>query len=240
MKISGQTLGYIEKLSDFCRLLFSLLLTHTNMNISILNALSAFMVLFAVIDIIGSIPIIIDIKNKGNKIEALKITLISLVIFVLFLFLGEALLGVFGVDISSFAIAGSFILFFLALEMVLDINLFKGNTPDGASVVPLAFPLIAGAGSITTLLALRSQYSQADIIIAVILNMAFVYLVLKSTGMIERLLGATGIAIMRKVFGIILLAIAIKLFISNLAISVKANFPLIFDYLNEKAVTNGL
>jgi len=206
------------------------------MDINIIDIVSAFMVLFAVIDIIGSIPIIIDMKTRGNKIQPLKITLISLVIFVLFLYLGEALLGVFGVDISSFAIAGSFVLFFLALEMVLDIKLFKGENPEGASVVPLAFPLIAGAGSITTLLSLRSQYSVENIIIAVVLNMAFVFFVLKSTGLIERVLGATGIAIMRKIFGIILLAIAIKLFISNLAVSVRSNFPIIFEYLDGKVV----
>jgi multiple antibiotic resistance protein len=206
------------------------------MDINIIDIISAFMVLFAVIDIIGSIPIIIDMKTRGNKIQPLKITLISLVIFVLFLYLGEALLGVFGVDISSFAIAGSFVLFFLALEMVLDIKLFKGENPEGASVVPLAFPLIAGAGSITTLLSLRSQYSVENIIIAVVLNMAFVFFVLKSTGLIERVLGATGIAIMRKIFGIILLAIAIKLFISNLAVSVRSNFPIIFEYLDGKVV----
>ena len=206
------------------------------MDINIIDIISAFMVLFAVIDIIGSIPIIIDMKTRGNKIQPVKITLISLVIFVLFLYLGEALLGVFGVDISSFAIAGSFVLFFLALEMVLDIKLFKGENPEGASVVPLAFPLIAGAGSITTLLSLRSQYSVENIIIAVVLNMAFVFFVLKSTGLIERVLGATGIAIMRKIFGIILLAIAIKLFISNLAVSVRSNFPVIFEYLDGKVI----
>lgn len=204
------------------------------MEINFLDILSVFMVLFAVIDIIGSIPIIIDIKNKGSRIDAFKITFISLVIFVLFLFLGEALLEIFGVDIASFAIAGSFVLFFLALEMVLDIRIFKDNTPEGSSVVPLAFPLIAGAGSITTLLALRSQYSQANIIIAVILNMVVVFIVLKATGVIERILGATGIAIMRKVFGIILLAIAIRLFMSNLAVSIRENFPLIFNYLDER------
>jgi multiple antibiotic resistance protein len=206
------------------------------MDINIIDIVSAFMVLFAVIDIIGSIPIIIDMKTRGNKIQPLKITLISLIIFVLFLYLGEALLGVFGVDISSFAIAGSFVLFFLALEMVLDIKLFKGENPEGASIVPLAFPLIAGAGSITTLLSLRSQYSVENIIIAVVLNMAFVFFVLKATGLIERVLGSTGIAIMRKIFGIILLAIAIKLFISNLAVSVRSNFPVIFEYLDGKVI----
>ncbi|MEA2043672.1 MAG: MarC family protein [Bacteroidota bacterium] len=205
------------------------------MNISIVHSFAAFMVLFAVIDIIGSIPIIIDIKNRGNKIESLKITLISLLILSGFLIVGEALLGFFGVDIASFAIAGSFILFFLAMEMVLDINVFKNDTPGGSSIVPIAFPLIAGAGSITTLLSLRSQYSTANIMIALVVNMIVVFAVLKSTGVIERVLGATGIAIMRKIFGIILLAIAIKLFMSNLATSIESNFPEIFDYIHQKS-----
>ena len=205
------------------------------MNINIVDAFSAFMVLFAVIDIVGSVPIIIDIKNKGNKIESLKITIISLIILGLFLVVGETLLGFFGVDIASFAIAGSFILFFLAMEMVLDIHVFKNDTPEGSSIVPIAFPLIAGAGSITTLLSLRSQYATENIVIALVVNMIIVFLVLKSTGFIEKIMGPTGIAIMRKIFGIILLAIAIKLFLSNLAVSVQSNFPEIFEYLHQKA-----
>jgi len=195
------------------------------MEINILNILSVFMVMFAVIDIMGSIPIIIDLKARGNKIQSLKATIVSLLILTAFLFVGEALLGVFGVDIESFAIAGSFILFFLALEMILGIELFKGSTIEGASIVPLAFPLIAGAGSITTLLSLRSEYSSVEILIALILNMAVVYIVLKSTKYIERILGSSGISILRKIFGIILLSIAIKLFMSNIAASIERHFP---------------
>lgn len=195
------------------------------MSINIVNVFSVFMVLFAVIDIIGSIPIIIDLKTRGNKIQALKTTAVSLIILVLFLFVGEALLMVFGVDIASFAIAGSFILFFLALEMVLGIELFKGSTPEGTSIVPLAFPLIAGAGSITTLLSLRAEYSSVDILIALVLNMIVVFFVLKTTKYIEKVLGTSGITILRKIFGIILLSIAIKLFMSNAAASIETHFP---------------
>ena len=195
------------------------------MSINIIDILSVFMVLFAVIDIVGSIPIIIDIKMRGNKIQAFKTTIISLVILVLFLFTGEALLGVFGVDIASFAIAGSFILFFLALEMVLGIELFKGSSPEGASIVPLAFPIIAGAGSITTLLSLRAEYSSLDILIALVLNMIVVFFVLKTTKYIEKILGQSGITSLRKIFGIILLSIAIKLFMSNVASSIETHLP---------------
>ncbi len=202
------------------------------MEISIVNILSVFMVLFAVIDIVGSIPIIVDIKSKGNKIEAGKATIVSFAILVSFLFLGEKLLGVFGVDISSFAIAGAFVLFVLSLEMILGIDIFKADTPAGASIVPIAFPLVAGAGSITTLLSLRTEYGSIDITIALILNMIVVFFVLKSTKFIERILGKTGIAILRKIFGIILLSIAIKLFMSNLVNSVESFFPGLIEKLS--------
>lgn len=203
------------------------------MQFNIVHVLSVFMVLFAVIDIFGSIPLIIDLKTKGNNIEAGKTTLISFLILTLFLFVGEALLKIFGVDISSFAIAGSFIIFFLALEMVLGIELFKGNSDDGteASIVPLAFPIIAGAGSITTLLSLRAEYSYLNIMIALFLNMIVVFIVLKSTKYIEKILGQTGITILRKIFGIILLSIAIKLFMSNIASSVATHFPGLIEKL---------
>lgn len=202
------------------------------MDFNLLNALSAFMVLFAVIDIIGSIPLIINIKAKGEKIETWKATLVSFAILTMFLFTGEALLKVFGVDISSFAIAGSLILFILALEMILDVELFKGGTPDGASIVPIAFPLVAGAGSITTLLSLRAEYSHPEIMLALVLNMIVVFFVLRSTRFIERKLGGTGIAILRKVFGIILLSIAIKLFMSNFVQSMELFFPGIIEKIN--------
>jgi len=203
------------------------------MHIDFIQIFSAFMVLFAVIDIIGSIPIILDIKEKGVKVESGKATLVSLGILLLFLFSGEALLNLFGVDLSSFAIAGSFILFFLALEMILGIELFKGETPDGASIVPLAFPLIAGAGSITSLLSLKAEYYIENIAIALVLNIIFVYFVLRSTTFLSRVLGISGVAILRKVFGIILLAISIKLFMSNLAVSTHKFFPEFFEHVDK-------
>ncbi len=203
------------------------------MEFNILDILSVFMVLFAVIDIFGSIPLIIDMKAKGNKIEAGKATIVSFVILTLFLFVGEALLRVFGVDISSFAIAGSFIIFFLALEMVLGIELFKGDTPEGATIVPLAFPIIAGAGSITTLLSLRAEYSYLNIMIALFLNMVVVFIVLRTTKYIEKILGTSGIIILRKIFGIILLSIAIKLFMSNIASSIATHFPELLEKLGK-------
>ncbi len=188
------------------------------MNISLKEILATFMVLFAVIDITGSIPIIIDIKSKVGKIEAEKATLVSFLIMFAFLIIGEPLLGFFGVDISSFAIAGSFILLFLALEMVLGIQFFKHDTPGGGSIVPIAFPLIAGAGSITTLLSLRASYATINILGGLLLNMVIVYLVLKATKWFEKILGPTGLYILQKFFGIILLAIAIRLFVSNAGI----------------------
>lgn len=202
------------------------------MNLDIKQIFSVFMVMFAVIDIIGSIPIILDIKEKGNKVESGKASIVSLGILLLFLFSGEALLNLFGVDLSSFAIAGSFILFFLALEMILGVEVFKGSTPDGASIVPLAFPLIAGAGSITSLLALKSEYQVENIVIALVLNIIIVYFVLRSTNFLAKALGAAGVAILRKVFGIILLAISIKLFMSNVVISIENLFPGLIEKIN--------
>lgn len=195
------------------------------MEFNLVHIVSSFMVLFAVIDITGSIPIIIDLKEKGGKIEAGKATLVAFLIMLIFLFAGKSVLGLFGVDISSFAIAGALILFFLALEMILGISLFKNHAGGSASIVPLAFPLIAGAGSMTTLLSLRAEYAVENIVISLILNMILVYVVLRLTHFFQRILGPNGIMILSKMFGIILLAIAIKLFMSNLAISIHKFFP---------------
>lgn len=179
---------------------------------------TASMVLFAVIDIIGSIPIIIDLRQKSDKIQSEKTAIVSLVLMVLFLFVGESILSLIGIDVSSFAIAGSFVIFFLALEMILGIQLYKDDMPAATSIVPIAFPIIAGAGTMTTLLALRAEYAVENIIIAIIVNVLVVYFVLKATKTIERIIGKAGIAVLRKVFGIILLAIAVKLFRTNLNI----------------------
>jgi len=190
------------------------------MHLNLLEILASFMVLFAIIDILGSIPIILDIKAKTGGIFPGKTTLVAYGIMLLFLFIGEPLLGLFGVDISSFAIAGSIILLLMGLEMVLGIQLFKHESGGGGAIVPIAFPLIAGAGSITTLLSLRAEYQIVNLLLALSLNMIIVYLVLRLTTFFERILGPNGLHILRKFFGIILLAISIKLFLSNTGIEI--------------------
>ena len=188
------------------------------MQLNFKEILTAFMVLFAVIDIIGNIPIVIDLRKKVGHIQSEKASLIAGVILILFLFLGQSILKLIGVDVNSFAIAGSFILFFIALEMILGITLYKqdDSNPMTASVFPLAFPLIAGPGSLTTLLSLRAEFAIENIIVAVILNVIVIYIVLKTSARIERFIGQNGINIIRKVFGVILLAIAVKLFTHNI------------------------
>lgn len=180
-----------------------------------MEIISAFIVLFAVIDILGSLPIILDLQKKSGKVKAFQATSVAFIIMIAFLFVGEALLGLFGVDISSFAIAGSFVLLIMAFEMILGVEIFKHDSPSGASIVPIAFPLIAGAGSFTTLLSLRAEFATINIIIALFLNIVVVYFVLRSSTLIERVISEGGIYILKKFFGIILLAIAIKLFMTN-------------------------
>ena len=180
---------------------------------------SAFIVLFAVIDIIGAIPIIIDLKDKGKDVNALKATLISFLLLLGFFYAGDILLRLFHVDIESFAVAGAFVIFLLSLEMILDIEIFKNQGPiKEATLVPLVFPLLAGAGSFTTLLSLRAEYASVNIIVALILNMLWVYFVVRMTRKVERVLGKGGIYLIRKFFGIILLAISVKLFMSNITL----------------------
>ena len=189
------------------------------MDFKIKEIFTAFMILFAVIDIIGNIPIIIDLRKKAGHIQSGKASIIAGFIMILFLFVGQSLLSLIGIDVNSFAVAGAFILFFIALEMILGITLYKDNGDINAitaSVFPLAFPLIAGPGSLTTLLSLRAEFHIENIIIAVILNVIFLYIVLKTSSKIERILGPNGIQIVRKVFGVILLAIAVKLFAANI------------------------
>ena len=188
------------------------------MNLDIKEIFSAFMVLFAIIDITGSIPVIIDIKSKTGKIKPAQVTLVAFGIMLVFFFVGEQILRILGVDIFSFAIAGSFIVFFIGLEMVMGIQFFKPDI-SGSSIIPIAFPLIAGAGSITSLISLKAVYHTSNIVIALTLNMLFVYFVLRSTRIFERILGKVGIIILRKAFGIILIAIAIKLFTTNTGIT---------------------
>ena len=179
--------------------------------------LTAGMVLFAVIDIIGNIPIIISLRKKSGNIQSGKASIVSCIIMIGFLFLGEEILNLIGIDINSFAVAGAFIIFFMAIEMVLGINLYKeDDSPATASIVPLAFPMIAGAGTMTSLLSLRAEFEVINIIIAIIINIVFIYIILKSSKKIESVLGSSGISIIRKVFGVILLAIAVKLFTTNI------------------------
>ncbi len=178
------------------------------------------MVLFAVIDIIGSIPVIISLKNRVGHIQSEKASIVSFFIMITFLFIGKELLNFMAISVNSFAVAGSFVLFFLALEMILGIRLYRDEEAKTASIVPIAFPLIAGTGTMTTLLSLKAQYHDINIIIAIFLNIVLVYGVLKSSTKIEKILGITGLSIIRKVFGVVLLAIAVKLFATN----VKALF----------------
>lgn len=188
------------------------------MHFSLIEILAAFMVLFAIIDIPGSIPIIIDIKSKTGDVNAAKVTLVSFLIFLAFLLIGSPLLGVFGIDVSSFAIAGSFIIFMIAMEMILGIEIFKADSQGKGAIFPIAFPLIAGAGSLTTILSLKAEYQTINIFIALLLNMVIIYYVLRLTTFFEKILGEGGLQILKKVFGVILLSIAIKLFITNTGI----------------------
>lgn len=183
--------------------------------------ISAFIVLFAVIDIIGSIPIIINLKERGQSVNALKATLISFALMLGFFYAGDMMLKLFHVDIESFSVAGAIVIFLMALEMLLDVEIFKNQGPiKSATLVPLVFPLLAGAGSFTTLLSLRAEYASVNILIALTLNMIWVYFVVSMTDKVERFLGRGGIYLIRKFFGIILIAIAVKLFMSNITLMI--------------------
>lgn len=180
--------------------------------------LSVSLILFSVIDILGSIPIIISLRQKVGHIQSEKATLVSGVLMIAFLFLGESILALFGVDVGSFALAGALIMFIIGMEMVLGLEFFKHEQAESSStsIVPIAFPLIAGAGTMTTLISLRAEFSMPNILVGVVVNLVLVYITLKTTTWLERKLGKAGLNILRKVFGIILLSIAIKLFKNNL------------------------
>lgn len=183
----------------------------------------ATMVLFAVIDIVGSVPLIIKLKEQAGDLHPMRTSLVSLGIMIGFLILGESILKLFGVDVKSFAVAGSLILFAMSLEMILGVRLFRDSVSGKtASVVPLAFPIIAGAGTMTTLVSLRAEFQNINIVLAILINVLIVYIVLRLTKRLEILLGPGGIAILKKVFGIILLAIAVKLFTTNISAMVQA------------------
>ena len=195
------------------------------MNLNWTELLKSTMVMFAVIDIVGSIPFLLDIKRKAGDIHAERASLVALGIMLAFLFLGEGVINFLGIDVNSVAVAGSIVMFFMALEMILGITLFK-QSPEAmktATIVPVAFPLIAGAGSMTSIISLRAEFAAVNIALAILINMALVYFVLRMTGRIERWLGEGGIAVLQKVFGIILLAIAVKLFSANVAMLFQAH-----------------
>ncbi len=185
------------------------------MELDLKEIITVGMVLFAVIDIVGTIPIMVDLKAKHGHIESEKASLVAGIIMIAFLFVGEEFLSLIGIDVHSFAVAGSFVLFFLALEMILGIRIYRDEESSSASIVPIAFPLIAGAGTMTTLLSLKAQYQTVNILIAIVLNIIVVYLVLKSSSKIEKMLGKNGLGVIRKAFGVVLLAIAVKLFAGN-------------------------
>jgi len=185
------------------------------MELNFKEIVTATMVLFAVIDILGSIPIIVDLRKKVGHIQSEKASIVAMIIMISFLFIGESILKLIGIDVNSFAVAGSFVLLFLALEMVLGIKLYRDEVAETASIVPIAFPLIAGAGTMTTILSMRAEFHTINIVIAIILNIILVYGVLKSSARIEKVLTKNGLSVLRKVFGVVLLAIAVKLFAEN-------------------------
>ena len=183
----------------------------------VLEIVRAFIALVIVIDIIGSIPIILDLKSKGRHVNATKATVLAFIFMLGFFFVGDWMLKLFSVDIESFAVAGAFILFFMALEMILDVEIFKNTGPTkDATLVPLVFPLLAGSASFTTLLSLRAEYESVNILIALVLNMIWVYIVVEGADRVERFFGKSGIYIIRKFFGLILLAIAVRMFMANI------------------------
>jgi multiple antibiotic resistance protein len=186
------------------------------MNIDLKALLTVTFTLFAIIDIVGSIPILISIKQKVGAINELRATLISGALMILFLYAGEAFLNILGLDVKSFAVGGSIVIFILGLEMVLGLEFFKSEKDfTAATVVPIAFPLIAGSGTLTTVMSLKANYGHATLLIAILINLIIVFIVLKSLGYIARLLGPAGLIAVRKFFGVILLAIAVKIFALN-------------------------
>lgn len=191
------------------------------MELSFKEIFTVGMILFAVIDIPGSIPIIIDLRKKVGHIQSEKASIVAAILMIVFLFVGEEILKLIGIDVNSFAVAGAFILFFLAIEMILGVQLYRDDAPETAAIVPLAFPLIAGAGTMTSLLSLKAEYETVNIIIAIVLNIIVVYAVLKSSKKLERIFGKQGISVIRKIFGVVLLAIAVKLFATNITHIIK-------------------
>ena len=187
-------------------------------DISLAEILTASIALFAVIDVLGSIPVLISLKSKMGHISSVRATLVSGLLMIMFFYFGQSLLEFLGLDIASFAIAGSIVLFILGLEMVLGWDLFKGdNNVKSGSIVPIAFPLIAGSGTLTTVMSIKSLYSSINILIAILINLIIIFIALKSLSWLERILGPSGILVIRKFFGVILIAIAVKMFRTNVS-----------------------
>ena len=185
--------------------------------LSIQEIVTATLTLFAMIDILGAIPIILSIRQKVNHIDSGKATIAAGGLMVLFLLVGERLLNLFGIDVSSFAVAGSIVIFIIAIEMILGIDIFRTDPDEkSGSIIPIAFPIIAGSGTLTTIISLKAVYQMQNIVMAILINLVIVYTVLKSTKHIELVLGKSGLVLVRKVFGIVLLAIAVKLFKTNI------------------------
>ncbi len=186
--------------------------------INFTQILSATLVLLSIIDIVGSVPIILQLRERGRNVDAFKATIYSTIVMIGFYYGGYWILNIFNCNIQSFATAGGFLMFLMALEMILDVEIFKNNAPSGgATLVPLVFPLIAGAGVLTTLISLKAMYADVNILIGLAINMAWVYIVIRSTGRVQRLLGEGGIFFSRKFFGIILLAMSVKMMTENIA-----------------------
>ncbi len=187
-------------------------------NVSLQEVLTVTFTLFAVIDILGSTPVLISLQSKmGGRIRSTQATLASGFLMILFLFLGRQFLGLLGLDVKSFAVAGSIVIFILGLEMVLGLEFFKADpNPKSGSIVPIAFPLIAGSGTLTTIMSLKANYANANILIGILINCIVVFIVLHSLKWIEKALGPNGVIVVRKFFGVILLAIAVKIFGTNI------------------------
>lgn len=190
------------------------------MTLDLTQIISVSLILFSVIDILGSIPIIINLRKKAGVIHSFRATFVAGVIMIIFLFLGDKILGLLGIDVGSFAIAGALIMFMIGMEMVLGIELFKSDEEEASSssIVPIAFPLIAGPGTMTSLISLRAEFDLTNILMGILINLLLIYAVLKSSSWLEKKIGHAGFNVIRKVFGIILLAISIKLFKNGIAI----------------------
>lgn len=189
-----------------------------DLNISITQILSAFVVLFALVDVLGSVPIFLNFKGEGKDVNPIQAAIISFIIMTVFLFVGDWVLKLFNVDVSSFAVAGALVIFIISIEMIFGVEIFKNDAPGGSrTLVPIVFPLIAGPGTFTALLSMRAEFAVSNIIIALFFNMVIVFFVLRYLNVVEKIVGVSGVYVMRKFFGIILMAISVRLFTANIS-----------------------